>query len=146
MIRGLRGTMPTREGVADVIARFKAGESVRSITRRHIDGMSAYKTRDIIADFTSGNLRWDPVDDKVAILRALQGDRKVFQSLTYFEKDTFLAILDAWSRGVNAWDLIDALPPRFDPGWFRSLSRSLGLEEDTLTALLARSRKQNAAA
>lgn len=145
MIRGLRGAMPTREGVAEIISRLQAGESVRSIARRHIDGVSAYKTRDIISDFTSGRLRWDPVDDNVAILRALQGDRKVFQNLTYFEKDTFLVILDSWSRGVNAWDLIDAIPPRFDPGWLRSLSRSLGFEEDSLSELLNRRRKHAAA-
>ena len=73
---------PPREETAAYLAARKAGEEPKAAARAF--GNPRWRHRDyrlIEADPE----RFDPIDDEVAVERALHGDRKVFERLTHYE-------------------------------------------------------------
>lgn len=85
----------------------------------------------------------DPVDDEVAITRALSGDRAVFEALTVFERGTFAERVSArlerepFDRRVNNHRVDDNTP-----WWLGDLSRDLGFARADYLAAVVRAWKK----
>lgn len=99
-------------------------------------------SRNRVVNWLKHPSRWDPVDDRVAIERALAGDRGVYNALTVFERETFFTKIRDRIRSEPY--NIDLHTPNGgygeDPGtyWLHVLEEDLGLHRGTLRALAGR--------
>ena len=87
--RGLDHVWPTRAEVAEVWRLSRQGLGGVGVNR--LTGMSVARASNLISDLKSGRLRWDPVDDEVAVARALKDPEEHLDSLTRFERERVIA-------------------------------------------------------
>lgn len=132
--------LPPRELAGRAIALLASGESQASIGRR--TGLTTNRML-AISRFPE---KYDPVDDKVAINRALSGDRTVLPALTFFERDTVLDLLSArlasepWDFTMNNWHT-----EPHEAHWLDTLAADWGTDGSKLRIRVGRRSKKAAA-
>lgn len=88
--RGLDYVWPTRAEVAEVW-RLNVEEGLGGVGINRRTGMPVARASNLISDLKSGRMRWDPVDDEVAVERALRDPEEHLDSLTRFERERVIA-------------------------------------------------------
>lgn len=117
-----RTELPPRELVARTLRLLARGDSKESIVRR--TGLS---TNRVLA-ISRLPERYDPIDDQVAIDRALAGDRTVMPGLSFYERQTIMQsiedrfVAEPFDRALNNWR-----SEKGEPHWLTALMNDWGL-------------------
>lgn len=115
----------TRAQAASIRRLTKHGISARQI-HRHYEGLPGERVIQVVAkDFRTGDDRYDPFLDEVAIERALQGDLKAGAGLTHFERQEVILRVESDRR-------------RGDDGWIGMVATAIGYCDGDYLATLAR--------
>lgn len=128
-------------------------EVIRNVYDLAEKGLSGYRiskitglSSDTVAKWLKYPNKFSPHLDEVALERALNGDRRVFDSLSNYERRVF------WQRaGDLSWRSYIETKTDKDQGyernpWVNELAARLGYEENAFSAMCGQTRRRTAAA